>query len=49
MLGWTPDSDDELYLLASSSGTLNLTNGQPAGVVLKLTKVGGGKDDEKDD
>ena len=49
VLGWTRDSDGELYLLASSSGTLNLTNGQPAGVVLKLTKVGGGKDDDKGD
>ncbi len=49
VLGWTRDSDGELYLLASSSGTLNLTNGQPAGVVLKLTRVGGGKDDDKDD
>ena len=49
VLGWTRDSDGELYLLASSSGTLNKTNGQPAGVVLKLTKVGGGKDDDKGD
>ena len=49
VLGWTRDSDGELYLLASTSGTLNPTNGQPAGVVLKLTKVSGGKDDEKDD
>ena len=49
VLGWTRDSDGELYLLASSSGTLNLTNDQPAGVVLKLTRVGGGKDDDKDD
>ena len=49
VLGWTRDSDGELYLLASSSGTLNLTNGQPAGVVLKLTRVGGGKDDDKGD
>ena len=50
VLGWTRDSDGELYLLASSSGTLNLTkDGLPAGVVLKLTKVGGGKDDDKGD
>ena len=49
VLGWAYDHDGELYLLASSSGTLNLVNGQPSGVVLKLTKAGGGKDDEKDD
>ncbi len=50
VLGWAHDHDGELYLLASSSGTLNLTkDGQPAGVVLKLTKVGGGKDDDKGD
>lgn len=48
VLGWARDHDGELYLLANSSGTLNLVNGQPSGVVLKLTKVGG-KDDDKDD
>ena len=48
VLGWAHDHDGELYVLASASGTLNLVNGQPSGVVLKLTKVGG-KDDDKDD
>jgi glucose/arabinose dehydrogenase len=45
VLGWGSDHDDELYLLANGTGTLNGTTG----VVLKLTRVSDGRDDDKDD
>jgi glucose/arabinose dehydrogenase len=49
VLGWAHDHDDELYLLASGTGTINGVTG----VVLKLTRAHGGRDhdghDDRDD
>lgn len=45
VLGWASDHDGELYLLANGTGTLNGTTG----VVLKLTRVHGAQNDDKDD
>jgi glucose/arabinose dehydrogenase len=45
VLGWARDHAGELYLLANGSGTLNGVTG----VVLKLAKVGGGRDEMDDD
>jgi glucose/arabinose dehydrogenase len=44
VLGWGRDHDDELYLLANTSGTLNGTTG----VVMKLQRAGPGNDDVED-
>jgi hypothetical protein len=43
--GWAQDHDGELYLLASGTGTINGVTG----VVLKLARVQGGRDDDKDE
>jgi glucose/arabinose dehydrogenase len=45
VLGWGTDHDGELYLLANGTGTLNGVTGQ----VLRLARVPGGRDDDKDD
>jgi Glucose / Sorbosone dehydrogenase len=45
VLGWASDHDGELYLLANGTGTLNGTTG----VVLKLVRVPGAQNDDKDD